>query len=288
MEDSKVNIDDIDWEDEYSFSGCLYQGKKFTGIVFEDEELFYDEETFLEGIRHGRAFYFSKIENKILRESFYQNGKPSGTHFSWIERLSKKVTKTFSKGEIESATVKNRDEILLFEYTKSNKTFKEWYENGVLSSEKILYSTDNYYQFESEKYWDQNKVWLMSVKDKTDYEFNTKYLLENSFQLHTAEQENIFIQFAEHLYKIDENSALDFLHKNIEHPDAFFRYEAARLLGNIKNIKSIPYLEQLLNDNSQPARGPITNWLESSLSCKTQFPICKMAEIALENIKTQN
>jgi hypothetical protein len=173
---------------------------------------------------------------------------------------------------------------LLFKYERAKKRLTEWFANGNKRTEKVLISTENLYQFKLEQYWNEQGIWLMTVKDKSFFEFNEDYLLENSSDLTTEDEEEVFISFSKYLLENKLEIGLKYLQKHTTHSNPFFRYQSARLLSNTNDINSIPFLEKLLNDTLQPETEMKIDWHGSGHSKKTQYPISRMAEIAIENI----
>lgn len=284
MTELKIKYDELDWEDECVPYGAIYKKKKFTGIAIDEfDDGSYEKWRFYNGIVHGHTYFFDKKNNKIMREGFYQNGVPVSTHFSWISE--NKHTKTYHEGTLLMVKIEDKNKTLLFEYEREKMSLTEWFNNGNKRSEKLLISTDNLYQFKSEKFWNENGIWLMTINNDKLYEFNSSYLSEHSHDLNSEDEERIFILYAKQLLEEQYNIGVKYLQLNTTHKNPFFRYQCARLLSNTNNQESIIFLEKLLLDDLHPETKLSIDWHGHGSSKKTQYPISKMAQIAIENIK---
>lgn len=286
MTDFRVKYDELDWEDLCVPFGAILNGEKFSGIAFQEHSNgIYEELSFQNGIFNGRNFLFDKVKNELVQESFYENGIPINTHFNWFNYNSFKRIHSYFDGKLDSIKIEDKNRNLLLFYDRDSKKFTEWFENGQKSSERELESTDNLYQFKREQYWNKDGIWLMTINDKIDFQFNDIFLLENSDKLDTEQEEKIFIHFSERLLINQLEIGLNFLRKNIKHKNPFFRYQVARLLSNTKDINSVPFLNELRNDNLQPQTKLNIMWDGRGQSKTTEYPISKMAKIAIENIQ---
>lgn len=285
MNGLKINYDELDWEDWIVPCGPLYQGQKFTGIAYkENHNGLYEEWEYEEGILHGRNYLVDKKHNLVLKESFYEQGTPVKTHFRWLHNRSLKHTKTYRQGQLQTATIQNSDGKLLFMFESNTMTAKEWFVNGNIRSEKKMILAGMFYVAVSEKYWTENGIWLMTTAKEKDPGFNADHLLNFSFELNTPEEEKAFIHYAQHLLETETNIGIEYLQKNTQHNNPFFRYQAVRLLGTTTDKSSIPFLEALLNDHLQPQKEMTIDWQGTGHSSQTEFTIAKMSGIAINNI----
>lgn len=280
----QVKYDDLDWEDYCVPYGALYNGKKFTGTAIHEFGDNFCERNFVNGLLNGRYYILDKKNNKTIQEEFYENGISVKTHFTWIKE--NKRTKIYNQGKLLSIKIEDKDQTLLFEYDKEKMSFIEWFKNGNKISEKYLISSDNLYQFNSEKFWNENGIWLMTITNQDHYEFNNAFLLEHSFELDSKNEEKIFLLFSQQLLNKQYKNGIKYLQLNTTHKNPFFRYQAARLLSKTDDLKSIIFLEKLLSDHIQPQTELSLEWDNTGSSTKTEHPISKMAQIAIENIKT--
>lgn len=292
MEKLRISTDDdnLDWEDPVVDWGPIYNDEPFTGIIYSESEGWYSEASYLEGRLDGKSFMMDTGLNRIIREAFYWEGVRIGTHFQWIDNFSEKFIRTYEDGELLCTRVEDNEGNLLLEYNRDNKSVKEWFTNGVISSIKILYETDNYYQFQSEDHWNKENIWLMSVTDKTNFLFNEDYLMNHSFDLETEQQNDIYCDFLRKLLEKDVEKALSYLHKNLEHPEPSFRYDTIRLLNKINDIGSIPFLEKRLDDNIKPEEKMVFHWGSDGSAHSRGFEctIAKLAKTVLEDIRKKN
>lgn len=281
----KVPYDKITWEDAYCAAGALYNNKKFTGIAYEETDDCYHEYSFLDGDRHGHHYGINNVTQEILWEEFYEHEMSVKTHFGWkYPENPKKYLKKYEDGIIVFAQIEDEYGRLLFEYNKKDKEIKSWYENGQQSFHKCLEHEDNPYQFSQEMHWNEDGVWLMTVKEKVNFEFNHHYLMQHTHELHTTEQELIIIEFSKYLIAHHTKTALYYLHELIYHSKPFYRYHAAWLLGKVCNQSSIRYLEDLLDDHLQPETDMYIDWKDSGHSSKAACTIAEMAKTTIEKI----
>lgn len=288
MTEFRVNYDELDWEDPCVPYGAKFKGKKFSGIASKEfRDSLYEEWCFIKGIVNGRNFLYDKTTQELLKEEFYENGTPIKTHFKWVGNRSFKHIKSYVDGLLVFAKIEDENGKLLLHYDRETMKLTEWFNNGVKSSEKNLESTNNLYKFKKEQFWNENGVWLMTITDKVNYQFNDYYLMENSDKLYTEQEEKVFIHFSESLLSNNFQTGLSFLKRHIRHINPFFRFQVARLLGKTNDINSIPFLEELLHDDLQPTTNLKIEWDGTGSSKKTEYSISKMAEIAIENIKNK-
>ncbi len=128
---NKIKYDELDWEDPCSEFGAIYNGEKFSGVAYDEEQSYYAEFHFKQGLAHGRNFQIDKNTNQIWREEFYDSGVPVKTHFNWAMNYTKKHIRKYEDGVMIFAQIENELGQLLFEFDRKTKEIKEWYFNGI-------------------------------------------------------------------------------------------------------------------------------------------------------------
>lgn len=283
----KIKYSELEWEDDHCEYGAIFKANKFSGIAYHEDEEGYCEYSFEKGLRHGRHFGLDKSTNNLNWEEFYSDDIAIGTHFGWRHYETRKHIKTFENGKIIIAKIEDKYGRLLFKFDRKNKELIYWNDKGIKYAHKKLIDGDNVYQFTEERFWNENGEWLMTVTNKTEYEFNTPYLMEKTSELETEEHGRIIQEFSKFLISNNKKLALFYLHKLTFHKTPFFRYYAAYHLSEINDESSIPFLKNLLEEHIQPERESIIDWQDIGHEIRAGCSIAEMASKTLKNINSK-
>lgn len=273
---------DIDWKDDIIKTGAMYQGVPFTGIVYDGRDGVDEECIYANGDASGRFFCLDRLTNTLLAEGFFEDGKPVGTHFRWQARGREKVTKTFTDGIVMFAQIENTEGQLLYEFDGHRLHIKRWFPNGQARLLKKLQAYNKYYDFLEESYWDATGAWLMTKTNATEFAFNADYILDNSHLFETLEQVEVVRAFANSLLGTDTKAAVHYLAQLTWHPDPWFRFDAARLLGKSRQRSAIPHLQHLLDDHEIPFRILDSDWSHGTGNTNQPHSIAEEAKIAIQ------
>ncbi|EDN69948.1 hypothetical protein BGP_1412 [Beggiatoa sp. PS] len=144
----------------------------------------------------------------------------------------------------------NSDNVLVKWIDEEQQVNEEYYDNGELY--KRTFSQEKKYE---DQYFLSKSQWLMTcdyyqANDKDS--FNASLILKELPNLTALFHRSVIACFARYLINNNKQLALEFLSQLSQHQEAYFRSEAASLLGQLQLLAGIPYLQALLNDHEKP------------------------------------
>ncbi len=230
MQKIEFDLIDFPFEDDENMT-AFYNGKEFTGIIFERHRGNYFEYEYKNGLENGKTYGVNESTQKIIEDGNYIKGRKEGKYYRFLSDKQIDIEEHFLDDLLLEQKLFDSQKRLIKYYSRKENLDREFYNDGTLFFERISPAEDNtengnlFYFLEGELLC--KRFEYIDKKGKYRFEFN-----KSNFLNHTNKLKAIFhwypvSWFIEDLLENNKPLAFEFLIKLLNQEDSYFVGESA-------------------------------------------------------------
>jgi len=294
MQKIEFDLINFPFEDDENLT-AFYNGKEFTGVIFERHHGNYFEYEYKNGLENGRTYGVNESTQKVIEDGNFVNGRKEGRYYRFLSDKQIDVEEHFLDDLLQEQKLFDSQKRLIKYYSRKENMDREFYNDGTLFFERISPAEDNtedgnlFYFLEGELLC--KRLEYIDKKSKYRFEFNQSNFLNQTTKLEAIFHWYPVRWFIDNLLKNDKPLAFEFLIKLLNQEDHYFVGESAFYLGELGNKDAIPYLKEIITNQDVGYVNPRFSDVKFgalSITCSHANTNGQRAKDAIRKIKKKN